>query len=537
MTESGKPSLCAAAKPTSPAVTREQALAAVRTLLRWAGDEPSREGLRDTPKRVVDAYAEWFSGYNEDPQDYLSRTFEEVAGYDEMVVLRDIAVRIYCEHHMAPIIGRAHVGYLPDGKVVGISKLARVVDAFARRFQVQEKMTAQIAACIKEVLQPRGVGVVIEAVAPVHDHARRAQARRVDDHQPDARHFPRRRAHARGVSALHRHRQRALRGHFVEIAANDPSPVRRAALTFIFVTVMLDMLAFGIIIPVLPHLIVRTDRRQHRQGRGVVGRVRRAVHADAVHLLAGAGHAVGPFRPAHGDPDLQLRSRHRLHRDGAGTGAVAAVHRPRRVGRLRGKLLHRERLYRRHRAEGETRRRVRHAGRRVRHRLHRRSGAGRLLGHLHIRLPFWVAAGLSLLNFCYGYFVLPESLPKERRSARFDWRHANPFGALVLLRRYPQVFALAAVFFLIELAQFSLNSTYVLYTDYRYGWGPQAVGYTLGLVGLCSGDGAGGTGAPADAEAGRAADDHGRSGLCMVGYLCVRLRLRTHGCSCSAFRS
>jgi len=112
---------------------------------------------------------------------------------------------------------------------------------------------------------------------------------------------------------------------------------------------------------------------------------------------------------------------------------------------------------------------------------------GGFLGHLHIRLPFWVAAVLSLVNFCYGYFVLPESLPKEKRSARFDWRHANPLGSVVLLRRYPQVFGLAAVFFLINLAQFSLNSTYVLYTDYRYGWGPQAVGLTLGLVGLCSG--------------------------------------------------
>jgi GTP cyclohydrolase I len=164
MTESGKPSLCAASKPTSPAVTREQALEAVRTLLRWAGDEPSREGLRDTPKRVVDAYADWFSGYKDDPQEYMRRTFEEVAGYDEMIVLRDIQFESFCEHHMAPIIGRAHVGYVPDGKVVGISKLARVVDAFARRFQVQEKMTAQIATCINEVLQPRGVGVVVDAV-------------------------------------------------------------------------------------------------------------------------------------------------------------------------------------------------------------------------------------------------------------------------------------------------------------------------------------------------------------------------------------
>ena len=164
MTESGKPSLCAATRPTSPAVTREQALDAVRTLLRWAGDEPTREGLLDTPKRVVDAYAEWFSGYQEDPQEYMRRTFEEVAGYDEMIVLRDIQFESFCEHHMAPIIGRAHVGYVPDGKVVGISKLARVVDAFARRFQVQEKMTAQIATCISEVLHPRGVGVVVDAV-------------------------------------------------------------------------------------------------------------------------------------------------------------------------------------------------------------------------------------------------------------------------------------------------------------------------------------------------------------------------------------
>ncbi len=164
MTLSGKPSLCAAAAPTSPAVTREQALDAVRTLLRWAGDEPTREGLLDTPKRVVDAYGEWFSGYKEDPQEYMRRTFEEVAGYDEMIVLRDIQFESFCEHHMAPIIGRAHVGYVPDGKVVGISKLARVVDAFARRFQVQEKMTAQIATCISEVLHPRGVGVVVDAV-------------------------------------------------------------------------------------------------------------------------------------------------------------------------------------------------------------------------------------------------------------------------------------------------------------------------------------------------------------------------------------
>jgi GTP cyclohydrolase I len=164
MAETPKPSFCTLTKPTSPEVTREQAMEAVRTLLRWAGDEPTREGLRDTPKRVVDAYSEWFSGYTEDPEEYMRRTFEEVAGYDEMIVLRDIQFESFCEHHMAPIIGRAHVGYLPDGKVVGISKLARVVDAFAHRFQVQEKMTAQIATCISNVLQPRGVGVVVDAV-------------------------------------------------------------------------------------------------------------------------------------------------------------------------------------------------------------------------------------------------------------------------------------------------------------------------------------------------------------------------------------
>lgn len=143
--------------------TADQALEAVRTLLRWAGDDPEREGLQDTPKRVVTAYRDWFRGYEEDPVAFLARTFEEVEGYDEMIVLRDIAFESHCEHHLAPIIGHAHVGYLPNNKVVGISKLARVVDAFARRLQVQEKLTAQIAKCIQDVLQPDGVGVVIEA--------------------------------------------------------------------------------------------------------------------------------------------------------------------------------------------------------------------------------------------------------------------------------------------------------------------------------------------------------------------------------------
>jgi len=142
-------------------IARTEAEAAVRTLLQWAGEDPAREGLLDTPKRVVKAYEEWFSGYALDPDTYLARTFEEVEGYDEMIVLRDIEYESHCEHHMAPIIGKVHVGYLPRGKVVGISKLARVVEAYAKRFQVQEKMTAQIAGCIQRALQPLGVGVVV----------------------------------------------------------------------------------------------------------------------------------------------------------------------------------------------------------------------------------------------------------------------------------------------------------------------------------------------------------------------------------------
>ena len=141
----------------------EAAAAAVRTLIRWAGDDPDREGLVDTPARVLRAYEEFFSGYAIDPVAYLQRTFEETDGYDEMVVLRDIRVESYCEHHIVPIIGTAHVAYLPDRRVVGISKLARVVDAYARRLQIQEKMTAQIANTINQVLMPRGVAVVIEA--------------------------------------------------------------------------------------------------------------------------------------------------------------------------------------------------------------------------------------------------------------------------------------------------------------------------------------------------------------------------------------
>jgi len=144
--------------------TREQAEEAIRTLIRWIGDDPDREGLRGTPARVVSAYEEWFGGYRDDPVEFLRRTFHEVDGYDEMVVLRDIAFESHCEHHMAPITGKVHVGYLPDRKVVGISKLARVVEAFSRRLQVQEAMTAQIAHCIHDVLKPKGVGVVVEGV-------------------------------------------------------------------------------------------------------------------------------------------------------------------------------------------------------------------------------------------------------------------------------------------------------------------------------------------------------------------------------------
>jgi GTP cyclohydrolase IA len=143
--------------------SRSEAEEAVRVLLRWAGDDPSREGLRGTPARVARAYEEWFGGYRQDPGEYLSRTFEEVAGYDEIVALRDIPFESHCEHHLAPIIGRAHIAYLPKRRVVGISKLARLVDVYAKRLQIQEKMTAEIAACLDRVLKPLGVAVVIEA--------------------------------------------------------------------------------------------------------------------------------------------------------------------------------------------------------------------------------------------------------------------------------------------------------------------------------------------------------------------------------------
>jgi GTP cyclohydrolase I len=143
--------------------SQAEAEAAVRTLIRWAGDDPDREGLADTPARVARSYQEMFAGYEVDPREYLERTFEEVGGYDQLIVLRDIRFVSFCEHHMLPVIGRAQVGYLPTHRVVGISKLARVVRGFARRLQIQEKMTAEIAQAIDEVLKPQGVGVVIEA--------------------------------------------------------------------------------------------------------------------------------------------------------------------------------------------------------------------------------------------------------------------------------------------------------------------------------------------------------------------------------------
>ncbi|MDO9433537.1 MAG: GTP cyclohydrolase I FolE [Pseudomonadota bacterium] len=141
--------------------TQSEAEAAVRTLIQWAGDDPDREGLLDTPARVARSYKELFSGYESDPREYLERTFDEVGGYDELVVLRDIRVVSFCEHHMLPFLGKAHVGYLPSNRVVGISKLARVVHGFARRLQIQEKLTAEIAGAIQDILQPKGVGVVI----------------------------------------------------------------------------------------------------------------------------------------------------------------------------------------------------------------------------------------------------------------------------------------------------------------------------------------------------------------------------------------
>jgi GTP cyclohydrolase I len=145
-------------------ISREEAEKAVETLIKWAGDDPSREGLRETPKRVVNAFNEFFSGYNESPESYLSKTFEDVQGYEDIVMLKDISFHSHCEHHMVPIIGKVHLAYIPTKKVVGISKLARVVDIFAKRLQTQETMTQQIANCIEKSLKPKGVAVYIEAL-------------------------------------------------------------------------------------------------------------------------------------------------------------------------------------------------------------------------------------------------------------------------------------------------------------------------------------------------------------------------------------
>ena len=150
-------------KIKSTKVSEDQALGAVKTLIRWAGDNPEREGLKETPKRVIKSYKDFFSGYDQDPREILSKQFKEVDGYDEMIILKNIRLESHCEHHMVPFIGNAHVGYLPRKKVVGLSKLARLVEVFAKRLQIQEKLTAQIANAIDEVLQPKGVGVVIEA--------------------------------------------------------------------------------------------------------------------------------------------------------------------------------------------------------------------------------------------------------------------------------------------------------------------------------------------------------------------------------------
>jgi MFS transporter, DHA1 family, tetracycline resistance protein len=261
-----------------------------------------------------------------------------------------------------------------------------------------------------------------------------------------------------------------------------PAPRHRAALNFIFVTVMLDMLAFGIIIPVLPHLIVQL----------IGGSISRAaVWSGAFGALFMLMQFV--FSPVQGALSDRFGRRTVILISSFGLGidfivmALAPVLWLLFVGRAVSGVCAASFSTANAYIADITPKEKRAAAFGT---LGAAFGIGFIigpalggfLGHLHIRLPFWVAAGLSLINFGYGYFVLPESLPKEKRSARFDWRHANPFGAVVLLRRYPQVFGLATVFFLINLAQFSLNSTYVLYTDYRYGWGPQAVGLCSGLV-------------------------------------------------------
>nr|MDQ2972718.1 MFS transporter [Pseudomonadota bacterium] len=272
-----------------------------------------------------------------------------------------------------------------------------------------------------------------------------------------------------------------------DLQTSAEHPRRHAAVTFIFVTVMIDMLSFGIIIPVLPHLIVQL----------IGGSIAKAaVWSSAFGTLFMLMQFV--FSPIQGALSDRYGRRTVILISSFGLGidfivmAIAPVLWLLFIGRAISGVCAASFSTANAYIADITPREKRAAAFGL---LGAAFGIGFIvgpalggfLGGLHIRLPFWVAAGLSLVNFCYGFFVLPESLPKERRSARIDWRHANPLGSLLLLRRYPQVFGLAAVFFLINLAQFSLNSTYVLYTDYRYGWGPQIVGYTLGLVGLCSG--------------------------------------------------
>jgi len=264
-------------------------------------------------------------------------------------------------------------------------------------------------------------------------------------------------------------------------------PRRNAAVIFIFVTVAIDMLAFGIIIPVLPHLIVEL----------VGGSISTAASWSSAFatLFMLMQFVCSPIQGALSDR-FGRRTVILISSLGLGLDFIVMALAPtlwllflgRAISGICAASFSTANAY----IADITPREKRAAAFGM---LGAAFGIGFIvgpalggfLGHFWIRLPFWVAASLSLVNFCYGAFVLPESLPKERRSARVDWRHANPLGSLLLLRRYPQVFGLAAVFFLIALAQFSLNSTYVLYTDYRYGWGPQIVGYTLGFVGLCSG--------------------------------------------------
>jgi len=269
-----------------------------------------------------------------------------------------------------------------------------------------------------------------------------------------------------------------------------PTPIdhrRKATLAFIFVTVMLDMLAFGIIIPVLPHLIMQLIGGSYVQAAKWTGTF------GTLFMLT--QFVCSPLQGALSDR-FGRRTVILISSFGLGVDFIAMAVAPTLWLLFVGRII-----------SGICAASFSTANAYIADIIpsDKRAGAygllgaafgigfivgpalGGLLGDIHIRLPFWTAAGLSLINFCYGFFVLPESLPKEKRSARFDWRDANPFGALILLRRYPQVFGLAVVFFLINLAQFSLNSTYVLYADYRFHWGSQAVGYTLSFVGLCTG--------------------------------------------------